>query len=69
MTNRDMLIATLKGELEDYGVEEANVFYHIACPYYENDKRAKCHVLKDFQMDRKMCTECKVLWLDQKVDE
>ena len=68
MTNRDMLIATLKGKLDDYGAEEANVYYHIACPYIHGDKRAKCHD-KEWLIDRNMCTECKFLWLDQEVDE
>lgn len=67
LTNRDMLIATLKGKLDDYGAEEANIYYHIACPYHAGDNRAKCRGRTI--TTRNVCTECKVLWLDQRVDE
>ena len=66
LTNRDMLIATLTGKYDDYGAEEANIYYHIACPYTSGDKRAKCFGKNP---NRTLCEECKVLWLDQKVDE
>ena len=67
LTNRDMLIATLTGKLDDYGAEEANIYYHINCPYISGDKRSKCY--GKGASTRAMCEECKILWLDQMVDE
>lgn len=67
MTNRDMLIATLTGKLDDYGAEEANIYYHINCPYISGDKRSKCY--GKGASTRVMCEECKMEWLESEVDE
>lgn len=66
MTNRNMMIMTLKGELDDYGAEEANIYYHIDCPYVSGDKRCECEGKK---VTRELCIECKYKWLDSEVDE
>jgi hypothetical protein len=66
MTNRDMMIMTLKGEFDDYGAEEANIYYYIDCPYVCGDKRCEC---KSEKVTRELCIECKYKWLDSEVDE
>lgn len=47
MTNRDLLIASLKDELDDWAASESNIAYNIACPYYGADMRAEADVVGD----------------------
>lgn len=55
--------------IDDGGAsEEAEVHYHINCPYFLGDKRALCHNKKD-EICRDICVECKRNWLLQKVDK
>lgn len=66
MTNREMMLKALKGEIDDFGAEEATIYYHINCPYYSNDDRCECH---NKEISREVCSECKYKWLDSEVDE
>lgn len=66
MTNREMMTMALKGEFDDWGAEEAVIYYNIACPYFEGDKRSECN---DKEITREVCSECKYKWLDSEVDE
>jgi len=66
MTNREMMLKALKGEIDDWGAEEAIVYYNINCPYYSDDTRCECH---NKEISREVCSECKYKWLDSEVDE
>ena len=60
-TNREFIIAALKGEFDDNGAtEECAVHYHIQCPYYTS----KGHPCENEETNRDMCSECKMEWLD-----
>lgn len=68
-TNRDYIIAALQGEFDDGGAtEEAEIYYHIKCPYTEGDQRAECKKLGK-NISWETCTECKTKWLDSEPDE
>lgn len=55
--------------IDDGGAsEEAEVHYHINCPYFLGDKRALCQNRKN-DICREICVECKRNWLLQEVDE
>lgn len=85
MTNREYMINLLLDGLEenkkslnrvyidDGGAsEEAMIYYNISCPYYAGDRRAYCRNksgLLGVLTSKEMCTECKMHWLEQEVDE
>lgn len=69
MTNREYMIELLSNEnfVDDGGASyEAMLYYNVACPYFDGDKRAYCH---DGEMNRGNCFMCKNEWLDLEVDE
>lgn len=56
-------------EIDDGGAsEEAEIHYHVNCPYFGGDERALCHD-RENDIDRELCVECKRKWLLQEVDE
>lgn len=74
MTNWEFLKAALDDQIDDGGAScEAEIFYHINCPYYWGDERSKC---KDVDVDdlmdddekRRMCVECKTEWLEREYE-
>lgn len=74
MTNLEYMLACLTSIKENCDImddggasEEACVYYNINCPYYTDDKRAKCYDNIDF-ITREMCVRCKYEWLNQEVD-
>lgn len=72
MTNRELMMLILKGDADDDGASyESETFYHIACPYYDGDKRAWCSKEKANSLSeiREQCFGCKDEWLDSEVDE
>lgn len=55
--------------IDDGGAnEEAEVHYHINCPYFGRDERALCHN-RENDIGRELCVKCKSKWLLQEVDE
>lgn len=68
MTNREMMIKALKGEFDDWGAEEAVIYYNVNCPYFVSDSRCKCEN-DDKEPSREICSECKYKWLEMEVDE
>ena len=46
---------------------ESVIYYNISCPYFRGDERARC---KDqiMIMNRELCVECKMDWLNAEVD-
>lgn len=67
-TNQEFLIACLNGEVDDGGASwEAELHYHIACPYFNGDERALCNDSEE--MSRDLCVECKRKWLESPIDE
>jgi hypothetical protein len=72
MTNLEMMKMVLGEEIDDDGATyEAEIFYHIACPYFDGDKRAWCSKgkAKNSMEMRKQCFGCKNEWLNSEVDE
>ena len=71
MTNREYITALLNDWAfvdDDGGASyEAMVYYNIACPYRDGDKRCKCRGVAN--ITRNMCYECKEEWLNSEVDE
>lgn len=56
--------------IDDGGAtEEAEVHYHIKCPYFVGDERALCHGCKLSDVGRYLCVKCKFQWLLDEVDE
>ena len=56
--------------IDDGGAtEEAEVHYHIKCPYFVGDERALCHGCKLSDVGRDLCVKCKFQWLLDEVDE
>nr|DAP38892.1 MAG TPA: hypothetical protein [Bacteriophage sp.] len=59
--------------IDDGATEEAEVHYHIKCPYLVGDERALCHgcKLSDKLSDvgRDLCVKCKFQWLLDEVDK
>lgn len=47
--------------------EEAEIYYHVNCPYFSGDERALCHN-RENDINRELCVECKRNWLLQEVD-
>lgn len=69
MTNREYMIALLQNDsfVDDGGASyEAMVFYHVACPYFEGNRRRKC---RNGDINEEICYQCKEEWLDSEVDE
>ena len=67
MTNKEYLIMALTEQFDDCRATfEAEVYYHINCPYFEGDKRCEC---RDKPMNWETCVICKTKWLDSEVDE
>lgn len=59
-----------KINIDDGGAtEEAEVHYHINCPYFGRDERALCHGCKLSDVGRDLCIKCKFQWLLDEVDE
>lgn len=55
--------------IDDGGAsKEAEVHYHINCPYFGGDKRALCHN-RENDINRELCVDCKRKWLLQEVDK
>lgn len=55
--------------IDDGGAsEEAEVHYHINCPYFNGDARASCHN-RENDINRELCVDCKRKWLLQEVDK
>lgn len=48
--------------------EEAEIRYHINCPYYGGDKRAECYGSND-DINEDQCYFCKYKWLEMKCDD
>lgn len=67
MTNREMLIKALNDEFDDYAFSESVIAYHIECPYYGKDMRAKCN--SALPNRHTTCLNCKLEWLEAEVDE
>lgn len=54
--------------IDDSGAsEEAEVHYHINCPYLSGDERGLCYTGKE--PCRELCVNCKLQWLLDEVDE
>lgn len=72
MTNHELMMLILKGEVDDGGASyESMACYHIACPYDAGDKRAECYG-KEEEISNDLfgiCTKCKMKWLESEVDE
>lgn len=79
MTNINYLVNQLLDIMESDGIpferfslddawasNEASVYYNIACPYTVSDNRAHC---TSESMGRNTCTQCKLNWLENEVDE
>lgn len=53
--------------IDDGGAsEEAEIYYHINCPYFGRDERALC---RNRDIDRELCVDCKRKWLLQEIDK
>lgn len=68
MTNRELLIASLKGELDDWAASESNIAYNISCPYY-GESGHPCDKLNWPWSTLTICGPCKMEWLDKEVSE
>ena len=68
MTNRELLIASLKGELDDWAASESNIAYNIACPYY-GEFGHPCDELEWPWSELTICGPCKMEWLDKEASE
>ena len=67
MTNRELLIKSLSGELDDWAAEESNIAYGIACPYY-GAAIEDVHPCEGEQYPwdtLKVCGPCIMEWLDK----
>jgi hypothetical protein len=64
MTNRELVIKALQGELDDYGLDEESIIEEsIDCPYMHTAGHpCDCNGFKDSQ-----CLGCKLEWLDKEV--
>lgn len=71
MTNRELLIKSLQGELDDWAAEESNIAYNIACPYYGviGEEPHPCDG-EEYPWDTlRVCGPCKQEWLDKEVSK
>ena len=70
-TNRDYLIATLTGSIDDGGASYVSVAeYDIDCPYTTdsdclNRRESNGYGTKEY---KKGCVRCKMAWLDREYD-
>ena len=63
MTNRELVIKALQGDLDDPGLEESIIEESIDCPYMHTAGHpCDCNGWKDSQ-----CLGCKLEWLDKAV--
>ena len=71
MTNRELLIKSLSGELDDWAAEESNIAYHIACPYYSVgiEDAHPCERVQYPWDTLKICGPCIMDWLDKEASE
>lgn len=54
--------------IDDNGAtEEAEIHYHIDCPYSGRDERALC--IQGEKYCRDVCVKCKIQWLLAEVDK
>jgi hypothetical protein len=68
MTNQQALIDALLDKFDDGGASrEVVVHYHINCPYVDGDPRCLC--CGELEPQRRLCVDCKELWLASEVDE
>lgn len=71
MNNREYMAKQLTDPdwIDDGGASYLSmVEYNIACPYLCGDKRGECRD-GDAYPNRDLCTDCKLKWLEQDVDE
>ena len=72
MTNRELLIAALKDELDDPAASESIITYRIACPHCGRVVPAPCDNTSEppWKWDRlKICGPCITEWLDAEAAE
>jgi hypothetical protein len=68
VTNRELLIASLKDELDDWAASEANIAYNIACPYFAREEHGHPCDREKYPWDTlRVCGPCKMEWLDKEV--
>lgn len=70
MTNREYMAHQLSDPdwIDDGGASyESMVYYNIDCPYFCGDERRHCG--EDKEPSRKLCSQCKLEWLEAEVDE
>lgn len=67
MTNRELLIKSLSGELDDAAAAESNIAYGIACPYYSVgiEDALPCERVSYPWDTLKVCGPCIMEWLDK----
>ena len=66
-TNWEYIKAAIDGEIDDGGASaEAAIYYHIACPRYDGDPKAKCTGAD--KPTREMCASCKAEWLEDEYE-
>lgn len=69
MTNRELLIAALKDELDDPAASESIIAYRVACPHYgeREDVPTPCDNASEppWKWDQiEICGPCITAWLD-----
>lgn len=69
MTNRELLIASLNDDLDDWAASESNIAYNIACPYYGEPYGHPCDGLTWPWSTLTVCGPCKAEWLDKEASE
>ena len=65
MTKGEMLILAIRDELDDPETRRAEIYYRIKCPYKYYNLENRC---RDYS-DREKCTECKIDFLNQDVED
>lgn len=74
MTNRELLIAALKDELDDPASAESFIAYHIACPHVGDSVEVPtpCDNASEppWKWDQlRICGPCITAWLDAEATE
>lgn len=69
MTNRELLIASLRDELDDWAASESNIAYNIACPYFGECYGHPCDGKSWPWNTLSVCGPCKAEWLDKEALE
>ena len=72
MTNRELLIAALKDELDDPAASESIIAYRVACPHYDEDVPTPCDNASEppWKWDQiGTCGPCITAWLDAEESE